>query len=116
MAANTSYTMSCDLVYQASATSGGLRLEFTGPATPTNVIYGGYLYKAPGVQEMAVATLYSTSLFGTPFTVSASGTNYISHISATIENGANAGALILLFANIDTSTVKVLRGSWCHVF
>jgi len=116
MAANTSYTVECDLFYQGSATSAGLTLQFTSAASANNVIYGGYLYKNTATVSTGVATAYTTPLFGGTFTVAAASTNYIGHISGTIENATSSGTLQFQFANVvSTSSITVKRGSWCQI-
>ena len=43
VAASTNYTMECHLYYKA-ASGGGLNIQFTGPASPTNVAYSLLVY------------------------------------------------------------------------
>jgi len=116
LAASRAYTVSCDVFYQVSALTGspGINLTFTGPASPTNVIFGGYeAYGNNNATYNSVVTSFSTSLFSKAALV-ATPTNLSVHISGTIETSSgNSGTLQLQYANIvsSTSSVTVKRGS-----
>lgn len=112
LAASTTYTVSCDLFYQVSATTGGLALSFSGPTSPTYVIYGGY--EAKGPTNSTNNSVYSGTTFvgGLIFNVLATTatTNLSVHISGTIENGTNSGTLQLQYANAASGSYGSLNG------
>jgi len=109
--ANTTYLATCHLYYQAAAT-GGLNIEFTGPASPTSVIYGLSLPIILGTANNSVATAYSTSL-GTAVTTS--GTNFDASVSFALQNGANAGTVNLLAKSSAAAQLQIQSGSFCVV-
>lgn len=116
LAANTAYTVSCDVFYRVSATTGGVTLTFIGPTSPTYVIFGGYeAYGSDNTSYNSVSSSFGTSLFNK--TANTATTNLSVHISGTIENGSNSGTLQLQYANIVASagSVTIKRGSWCTV-
>jgi len=90
---------------------------FTGPASPANVIFGGYKGYGPNnASENAAAGSFATALFTRPANT-ATPTIFSAHISGTIENGINTGTLQLQYANTASSagSVTVKRGSWCTI-
>lgn len=111
VAASRTYTAECHLYYQAAAT-GGLNIEFTGPAAPTNVIYGLNDPSAPTAFNSAVATAYSTSLGQV---VGTAATNYDAVISFSLLNGVNAGTVNLLAKSSAAVQLQIQAGSWCRV-
>lgn len=108
--ANTKYQGTCTLYYQAAAT-GGLNIEFTGPASPTFVTYGlidpG---SATAIANASVATAYSTSLGAV---VTTAATNFPSTVTFGISNGANAGTLQLLAKSSAAVQLQIQTGSFC---
>lgn len=109
--ANTTYTATCHLYYQAAAT-GGLNIEFTGPASPTTVIYGLNDPSAATTFNGSVATAYSTSL-GQVVTTAA--TNFDAIVSFALINGANAGTVNLLAKSSAAVQLQIQAGSFCRV-
>ncbi len=116
LAVHTIYTVSCDVFYQVSATTGGVTLTFTGPASPTNVIFGGYeAYGSNNATYNSVASSFGTSLYNKAANIAT--TNLSVHISGTIEVGSSSGTLQLQYANVaaGVGSVTIKRGSWCTV-
>jgi hypothetical protein len=110
VAANANYRVRCDLDYQTSATTADLKIQWTGPATPTAVTYD---FKADLTATTSatdsVATAFSTSLAGTGTPTTA--TNLPMTLSLTLINGANAGTVQLQAAATGTGTVTIIPGS-----
>lgn len=111
VAANTTYTAECHLYYQAAAT-GGLNIEFTGPASPTTVIYGLNDPSAATTFNSSVATAYSTSLGQV---VGTAATNFDAIVSFSLINGANAGTVNLLAKSSAAVQLQIQAGSFCRV-
>lgn len=108
--ANKNYKITCDLDYQTSATTADIKLQWTGPATPTAVSYDmvAALTSTTLAGEL-VATAFSTSLAGagTPSTA----TNLPVRTTMTLINGANAGTVQLQAAATGAGTVSIIPGS-----
>ena len=108
--ANTTYQGTCTLYYQAAST-GGLNIEFTGPASPTFVTYG---LLDPGsattIVNASVATAFSTSLGAA---VTTATTNFPATVTFGISNGANAGTLQMLAKSSAAVSLQIQTGSYC---
>lgn len=89
---NQFLNLSCHIYYQAAAT-GGLNVEFTGPAAPIFVTYGLDDPSSPTAFNSAVATAYSTSLGQA---VGTAATNYDATVSFSLQNGTTGGTVNLL--------------------
>lgn len=110
--ANQKYTAECHLYYQAAAT-GGLNIQFTGPAAPTNVVYGlNDPISATTFGGDSVATAFSTSL-GSAVTTAA--TNFDAQVSFSLINGANAGTVTLQAKSSAAVQLQIQAGSFCQV-
>jgi hypothetical protein len=110
VAANTNYKISCDLDYQASANTLGIKIQWTGPAAPTAVTYDIVAYQsAAGLLTDIAAAAFSTSLSGGNAGVGA--TNYPLRSTLTLINGANAGTVQLQAAATAAGTVTIIPGS-----
>jgi hypothetical protein len=107
--ANTNYKMHCDLDYQTSATTADVKIQITGPASPTAVTYDLVTEVTGSTLSAAVATAFSTSLSeaGTP-TIT---TNFPLTVTMTLINGANAGTVQLQAAATGTGTITIIPGS-----
>jgi len=109
-AASTNYTMTCTLYYQAAST-GGLNIEFTGPASPTNITYS---LVDPGsattLVQAAVATAYSTSLGAA---VTTATTNFPATVTLSLQNGTNAGTVQMLAKSSAAAQLQIQSGSFC---
>jgi hypothetical protein len=108
--ATTNYKVTCDLDYQTSATTADIKIEWTGPASPTAVTYD---FKADLTATTSatdsVATAFATSLAGTGTPTTAA--NLPLRTSLTLINGANAGTLQLQAAATGTGTITIIPGS-----
>jgi hypothetical protein len=109
--ANTNYTAVCHLFYQSAAT-GGLNVQFIGPAAPTSVIYGLNSPLSATTFTNQVATAFTTSI-GTAVTTAA--TNFDAIISFDLFNGANAGSVQLQAKSSAAVTLTIKAGSFCRI-
>lgn len=117
VAANTSYTWDCDGYYQASATTGGLALGASGPASPTGVTYSATIAtNTTAFDTSAAATAFGTKI-GT-VVVGAATTNLPFHFHGTLRNGGNSGTVQLQYANTaaGAGSVTVKTDTACRWF
>jgi|SRR5579864_501472 len=112
VAANTSYTLSCTLIYQGSTTTAGPKFQFTGPASPTNVLVG--VNGGTGATAMAngAATALSSAVTSLG-TLGDTATNHVGTVTLGLVNGANAGTVQLQAAANGSGTVTIKAGSAC---
>lgn len=111
--ASTAYAGSCYLIYSASAATAGPKLQFTGPASPTAVLYSSLfqLTATPTYADSVSATAFSTSQ--TAGTTVTNGANLSVRVNFGISNGVNAGTLQLQAASQGVGTVTIQPGSYC---
>ncbi len=109
VAANTNYKVRCDLDYQTSATTADVKIQWTGPASPTAVTYDLVTEVTASTLSASVATAFSTALSeaGTPTTA----TNFPLTLTLTLINGANAGTIQLQAAATGAGTITIIPGS-----
>ena len=112
-AANHSYTLSCQLVFQGSAATAGPKFQVTGPSSPTSVS----LAVDGGTAAAAYADAAATA-FASPVTALGSGTlaiatNLVAHVNLGVINGANAGTVTLQAAANGVGTLTIQPGSFC---
>jgi hypothetical protein len=107
--ANTNYKVRCDLDYQTSATTADIKLQWTGPASPTAVTYDMVSEVTGSTLSASVATAFSTVLTeaGTP-TIT---TNFPLTLTMTLINGANAGTVQLQAAATGVGTITIIPGA-----
>jgi len=110
VSANKNYNYSCHLFYQAAAT-GGLNIQFTGPASPTAVVYGLNDPSAATTFNGSVATAYSTSLGQV---VGTAATNFDAIVSFGLVNGTNAGTVALQAKSSAAVQLQIQPGSYCQ--
>lgn len=106
--ANTQYRMTCSGSYQGSATTAGLKMQITGPSSPTQVGYQFHNLITASTFTDGVATAFSSSL-GTG-TITAT-TNFLWTLTMDLANGANAGTVQVQAAAVGTGTVTINSGS-----
>jgi hypothetical protein len=113
LAANTRYRISCQLQYDANATTTGLGIGWTGPASPTFVT--GRM-----VASLTTATVGGTVSAGNDTgavtTGSAATTNNAATFDGVWSNGSNAGSLQLRFKSevAIASAIIIKAGSVCQ--
>lgn len=111
VAASQNYTATCHLYYQAAAT-GGLNIEFTGPASPTVVRYGIDLPTAITGVSSGEADAFGTSIGAVS---TAGATNLDAMVSFSLINGTNAGTVNLLAKSSAAVQLQIQSGSWCRI-
>lgn len=109
--ASDQLNVTCHLYYQAAAT-GGLNIEFTGPASPTAVRYGLLLPVTTGTAPISSeAAAYSTSLGAV---VGTAATDFDAIVSFSLVNGATAGNVTLLAKSSAAVALTIQPGSYCQ--
>jgi hypothetical protein len=110
--ANHSYTMSCQVVFQGSATTAGPKFQVIGPTAPTTVLLAVDGGTGAAAYADAAVTAFSASnaVLGT---LGAGATNYVAHIGLSVINGVNAGTVALQAASNGAGTLTIAAGSYC---
>jgi len=112
VSANTRYDIECKLVYSANATTTGLGVGWTGPASPT-------LSSGRMTSGLTTATIGGTTSIGndtggvTTASVATSGNSAL--FEGFWSNGANAGNVQIRFKSevAIASAIVIKAGSWC---
>jgi len=112
VAANTNYTWTCNLYYQGSASTAGLDITITGPASPTNVFYSYDEDTGAKSLNSGVANAFGTKITGN-LTVLAM-TNLHATVTLGFMNGANSGTVQLQGSATGVGTVTIQPGSFCR--
>lgn len=110
--ANTNYGVSVYLKTNVNSGTAGIKYQFTGPASPTQILFrvNG---TTTGDQTVTIDTITAFSTLGVAFNTVA-GDGGIGMIGI-ISNGANSGVVQLQFAKVTSQTAKVYAGSWMQV-
>jgi hypothetical protein len=111
VAANTNYAISCELVWQGSASTAGPKFQFTGPASPTAVAASAQIATTITTVRLPSVTAFSSSMAQSG-TITAT-TNFPAHVRIGVVNGANAGTVTLQAAANGTGTLTIQPGSSC---
>jgi hypothetical protein len=112
VAANHQYTVTCQIVWQGSATTAGPKLQFTGPGSPTALVIAADGGTGAAAYADAAATAFATPItaFGT---AGAGATNYVLHVALGLYNGVNNGTVTLQAAANGSGTLTIQPGSFC---
>jgi hypothetical protein len=117
--ASKKYKIECDFIYQAAST-GGLQIAFTGPASPTQVEYCMHAdSSATALNDGTACTPAANASFATKVgagVVATINTNFPARFSGVIENGTSAGTLQVQFASAAAVNTIVERGSSCGLW
>lgn len=112
VAASTRYEVECDILYAASATTIGIGIGWTGPASP--LLTSGMM-----VAGLTTATVGGTTIVGNDTgavtTASVATTNNHARFNGFWSNGTTAGTLQMRFKP-ETATANgiiIKAGSWC---
>lgn len=112
VSANTRYDIECRLIYSANATTTGIGIGWTGPASPTLV--GGQM-----IAGLTSATLGGTTSVGNDTggvtTASVATTGNMATFKGIWSNGANAGSIQLRFKSevAVAAAIVIQAGSYC---
>jgi hypothetical protein len=112
VAANTNYTMHCQIVWSASAVTTGPEFQITGPGSPTSVVISMMSAITGATTASAAATAFSTALNPEGATVT-SATNEVAYVDMSLVNGANAGTVQLQASPQGAGTLTIRQGSSC---
>jgi len=113
LAASTRYAIECEILYAASATTIGLGIGWTGPASPL-------LTTASMFSGLTTATVGGTTIVGNDTgavtTASVATTNNHARFSGFWSNGTTAGTLQMRFKpeTATASGIVIKAGSWCR--
>lgn len=113
LSASTRYDISCNIIYDASATTIGIGIGWTGPASPTRT-YGQMVAGSSGGATVGgtASVGNDTGSYTTSSTYTASNTAIFNGVW---ENGSTAGTLQMRFRP-ETATANgiiIKTGSWC---
>lgn len=112
LTASARYDIECHILYNASATTIGLGIGWTGPSSPT-LTHGRMT--APLTTATVGGTIVVGNDTGAVTTSSAATTNNTATFEGTWANGSNAGTLQMRFKP-ETATsngIVIKAGSWC---
>jgi hypothetical protein len=114
VAASTNYIGACNLTHQVSATTSGLRLSLTGPASPTAIVMQIQTSTSATTVRNDAITAYSTLSTGAATTLIT--TKLPVQIFFRLANGLNAGTLQLNAASFGTGTLTIAQNaSYCWI-
>jgi hypothetical protein len=113
VAASRNYTLSCEILFQGSATTAGPKFQLTGPALPRAVMLDVDGGTNAAAYANAGATAFSSAVAALG-TLGIAARNFVAHVSAGIANGANSGTVALQAAANGTGTLTIQPGSWCR--
>lgn len=108
--AKTSAKIHCDIYWQVSGTAGP-KYQFTGPASPTNVLAQMTSQDTTSTFLQAVVTAFSTPMSNT--TAVTTTTNFHDTVDLALNNGVNAGTVTLQAAESGAGTLTIQPGSVC---
>jgi hypothetical protein len=114
--ANGVYEVEYDIIFRSATATVGVGIGVNGPASPvsvngTVVIEGQRNVQTAGAEFSAGFTAYDSA---TPLStaVEATGTDYVARLAALVENGPNAGTLILRWRSETATATTVEAGSY----
>jgi hypothetical protein len=111
--ASKDYHIQCDILYSGSATTAGLKIQFTGPASPTAVWYSLNAFTAATTYNTANTIVGFSNSIGTATTPTTA--LFPAVINFWLRNGANAGTVVLQAASVGTGTLTINNASGCTI-
>jgi hypothetical protein len=112
VAASTNYIGVCNLTHQVSATTSGIKLSFTGPASPTAIVMVIQTSTSATTVRNDAVTAFSTLSIGAATTLAA--TKLPVQLFFRLSNGTTAGTLQLNAASFGTGTLTIAQNvSYC---
>lgn len=120
VAASTNYHVRGVLfVTMPTSSTGGFKMQWTGPASPTAIRYGAIGIVTDGVGNINSAVLNANAqktAFGSVLTYDNVSNNFVEiaiEFELVLENGANVGTVQLQTAQVSASgTTTIRKGSW----
>jgi hypothetical protein len=115
VAANTNYQVTCNLVTQTSATTVGPFFYFSGPGTPTAIVYNFDIFKAAGtvVSQAAHGTAYGATVAVQPtYTSMTASTDLTTYLQMSVIN-VTGGTIQLVTGPSAAGTITIQAGSSC---
>jgi hypothetical protein len=113
-AANADYLIEAFLVYTSAATTTGINLALTGPASPAGVVGEWRAYTSATAALLRQFTAYDSGT-ATTGVIAAAAAQY-AQFTAMLRTGAAGGAVTLRFASeVGTSAVTLKAGSLLRV-
>lgn len=114
IAANRTYSVRCEIIFQGSAGTAGPKFQVTGPAAATSVRLSVDGATASAGYAAAVASGFSNgnAALGT---ITSTGSDLIAHVIIGIMNGANSGAIALQAAANGAGTLTIQPDSFCVI-
>ena len=93
---NLNYYFKFVLQFTVGTAASGVKVQLTGPAAPTNLLYWSETTNSAGVVVQAASTAAFSTNIG--YATATTGVTYQQTIEGVLENGANAGNVVLQFA------------------
>ena len=117
VAANTDYAFEFSLMFKTSHSGVGIRIDVSGPASPTNVAWlrTTTLLATSGTNSLETNSRNTYAGDNATASIGSGGLNYMAFINGILQNGANSGSLFLVAAselNNAGSIVTIQKGSW----
>jgi hypothetical protein len=113
--ANKTYHVTCQLYYQAAST-GGLQVAFTAPASPTGLHVGAVIQtNISNAQTTGDTTSVATKVPAAGVAVGTAATDFMATVEATLRNGSNAGTFQLQAASVAAAQLTIRTDSECLV-
>ncbi len=114
VAANTSYEMTCNLIYRAAATTTGIGFALNGPSTPS--IVAGQFTSNSSATALNGRSFIAYNGTGKTTGVTTANTDTYGLFTAYFKNGTTAGTLALRYSSeVSGSSVTVRSGSYCKI-
>lgn len=111
VAANSNYSVTCQILWQTDTATGGPKVQWTGPAAATAVAASLHSAVTTTTYIDATATAFSSPMADSGTVTTA--TNFNSIVTLGLLNGANAGTVQLQAAANGIGTLTIQNGSFC---
>lgn len=112
VAASAAYNIECNLVTSAAATTTGVQIAITGPASPTQLTWTRRSCASTTTIRQNQSVAYNVDAA----TASAGTARCVEKISIVLINGVNAGNVgLTLQSEIATSNTTVFSKSFCQL-
>jgi hypothetical protein len=116
VAANTQYAFTCILSGVNSTAGSALRLNITGPASPTIIAFKTRVPNAAASETMGTFSAFSANAQTISDTNGVLTTPFIITIDGVLQNGVNAGTVQINGSGSAAQSSTIYSGSYCQVF